>query len=79
MYKVQGLGPWRVWAEPSLAYFMAASSSLSFGNAPLWRLDHRSAPSTVTSNTPPPDLRRVIVASGRRVAIRVRAARARAS
>jgi len=57
----------------------AAMISRSAGKAPVWRLDQRRVPSTVISNTPPPDLCRVTAASGLREAIKVRAARARAS
>jgi hypothetical protein len=61
------------------AYLTASATSASDGNAPDLRLEYFNAPSTVISNTPPPDLRSVTWACGLREAIRVRAARARAS
>jgi hypothetical protein len=61
------------------AYLTASATSASDGNAPDLRLEYFNAPSTVISNTPPLDLRSVTWACGLREAMRVRAARARAS
>ena len=58
---------------------MAPSTSSSDGNRPTAFLEKASRPSTVISKTPPPDLRSLTSAAGRRLRIRSRAARARGS
>ena len=58
---------------------MASATSVSVGNRPACFLEKRSLPSTVISNTPPPDLRKSTLAPGVFERMMSRAARARGS
>ncbi len=58
---------------------MASATSASVGNRPACFLEKRSLPSTVISNTPPPDFRNSTGAAGVLERMMSRAARARGS